>query len=138
MFYELVPHQVIIAQIKSRAYILEEQALATANPWDSFVRNVLEEFWSYVKANVCNEDAGVVAKLTGSTDNVDGLALQIFYTPSIANNDAEFQLQQNIYLNLFNLMQSALGSVVFGVSAFSFQKKIIGNQWCSFMGFKRV
>jgi hypothetical protein len=75
MFYELIPHQVIIAQIKSRAFILEEWALTTANPWDSFVRSVLEEFWSYVQANVCNEDAGVVAKLTGSS-----------------SNDAEFQL----------------------------------------------
>lgn len=104
LFYTLVPHQLIVSQIKSRVLILEQQAIITTNPFEAFARSVLEEFWSYIQANICNEDTGVVAKLTGSIDQIDGLALQVFYCKSIAESDAEFQLQQNVYLNIFNLL----------------------------------
>jgi hypothetical protein len=133
IFYDIAPRQRIIAYIKSRALHLLEQS----STFENFTRNVLQEFWSYVKTNVCNEDTGVVANLTESSDGVTGIALQIFYSASVTSNENEFLLQQNIYLNLFSLLQSALQDKEFGVSAFSLQKRVGEKQWCSFMGFMK-
>jgi hypothetical protein len=141
IFYELCPLQDVTQRIKERASFLLDFALSAPKPWESFVRSAIMEFWSYILANVCNEDTAVVIDM--SEQGVDtGIALQISYSIGVGSNEQEFRFQESIYLNLFNVLQSALDGMIYdgavnGVTqAFSTRKiKEGSNEWVTFLGF---
>jgi hypothetical protein len=143
IFYELVPLQEVTLRIKARASILLDLALSSPVPWESFVKSALLEFWSYILGNVCNEDTAVVIDMSELV-TATGIALKISYSIGVGSNESEFRFQESMYLNLFNLMQSALSGMIFdgplnGVTnAFSTRKIKEGtNEWITFMGFTR-
>jgi hypothetical protein len=143
IFYGLVPLQNITARIKSRAAVLLNLALLTPSPWDTIVKGTLMEFWSYILTNVCNEDTAVTINMN-ELGPESGIALQITYSIGVGSSDTEFALQECIYLNLFNLLQSAMSGMIFdgdihgNTQAFSMRRlNPRTGQWRTYLGFTR-